>query len=481
MDMYKKYKLLIALTISAFLMGFAPAGLAQSGDNKKVTIAVAAFGTSQYYYPSLRENLGTTLINELVNNDRFTVVDRSRVNAAIEEQGFALTGFVDGATAAKTGRLLGAQFLITITPLEFNEKQTGLTRFFNPSRFIGSTNLSSYRAKVKFNLQIIDATTAEITFSKQFNSDHTEVGMSSYGGWIDLDGFRSNAMPKAVEKGMKTAVSEIVQKIGSVKPVLVATPGSPENAKICSIPLSAKNKRIMVVIPETHITQRIPDPAGETEVIKRLVAEGFNVIDQSQIAAIRDREKVLAAVNNSQAAAALGVEFRADIIIIGQAFSEFSSRQGRLVSTRARVEARAIQTDTARIIATDGKFGTGVDVAEFVSAKGALRNAGGEWADYFLSQMCESAAGTAVSTSGVEVMISNISWEQLGQFAKNVEKVSGVRKLNKSMTLNVARLDIQFDGSAEQLADAISFGKFAQPRVNVIGVSGNKIEIEITK
>ncbi|MBK8465328.1 MAG: hypothetical protein IPL32_05810 [Chloracidobacterium sp.] len=478
-----RFSNVIRLVLVVCCLASVTTARAQSGGNGKVTIAVTSFGTSEYYYPSLRQNLGAALVNELVNNGRFTVVDRARVNAAIEEQGFGLTGFVDGPTAAKTGRLLGAQFLITLTPINFSEK-SGRVCSFCP-RIPGIDRYaSSYSAKVKFNLQIIDSTSGVIVFSKQFNADQTAFGMNSYGsgGWLDIDGFRSNAMPNAVEKGMKNAVLEIIQKIGSVKPVIVATPVPPETtAKECAIPLSAKNKRIMVVIPETHISQRIPDPAGETEIIKRLVAQGFNVIDQSQIAAIRNREKVLTAINNPQAAAALGVEFRADIIIIGEAFSEFSSRQGRFVSTRARVEARAIQTDTARILATDGKFGTGLDVAEFVSAKGALRNAGGEWADYFIGQMCESSSGSASSTSGVEILISNISWDQLSQFARNVERIAGVRKVSKSMTLNVARLDIQFDGSTEKVADAISSARFGQPRVNIIGVSGNKIEIEIAK
>jgi hypothetical protein len=300
-------------------------------------------------------------------------------------------------------------------------------------------------------------------------------------------------MQQAVDQSMKEAVSALVEKIGTAAPVQAAqTTVVPPSALDCS---RFTRSRIMVVIPEIHITQRIPDPAGETEIIKKLVGQGFNVVDQKQVAAIRDREKVLTAIKNPQAAASLGAEFGANIIIIGEAFSELASRERNMVSTRARVEARAIQTDTARILAADGKFGSGLDIAEFVSAKTALRNAGGQWADYFISQVCQAAgpdnfasAGTggpvaSMQTpsvgSGVEVLVSNVTYAQLKQFTDRLEKIPGVRGVEKKLTGNVARVDVQYDGAAEKLADAISETKFGLLRVNIVGLSGSKIEISI--
>ena len=38
-----------------------------------------------------------------------------------------------------------------------------------------------------------------------------------------------------------------------------------------------------------------------------------------------------------------------------------------------------------------------------------------------------------------------------------------------------------YDGNAEKLADAISTAKFGLMRLNIVGLSGNKIEISVAK
>lgn len=117
-----------------------------------------------------------------------------------------------------------------------------------------------------------------------------------------------------------------------------------------------------------------------------------------------------------------------------------------------------------------------------------MRNAGTQWADYFIAQICQapltngvvSSTSEAVSSS-VEILVSNVSFAQLKQFSDRLEKISGVKSVEKKLTGNVARVDVQYDGSAEKLADAISETKFGLLKVNIVGLSGNKIEISIGK
>lgn len=88
--------------------------------------------------------------------------------------------------------------------------------------------------------------------------------------------------------------------------------------------------RIMVIIPEYHMIstrnpdperrrenrQEVPDPAGETEIIKNLIAAGFKIVDQQQAAKIRYNDQVKAAINgDTQLASQIGLEYDAEIII----------------------------------------------------------------------------------------------------------------------------------------------------------------------
>jgi len=456
---------------------------AQKETRRRPTIAVLGFENRQYYYSNVNRELSDALINELLKSEKFTVVDRARTELVVREQIGELTGTVDPASAAKIGGMTGAQYLIVGSLNEFKQTEKrglGIIDTVLPGSV--KSRLVTYRASVRFTLQIIQSTTAEIKFSQSFKQDISEPGLSGGGGLFDLPTSNSNAMQKAVENAMTEAARVIEARLASATPPPAPIPPTPSAGQpsVCDPSSAIRSKRIMVVIPEVHLGQRIPDPAGETEIIKKLLGSGFNLVDQRQIAAIRDREKVLTAVKNPQAAVALGVEFGADIIIIGEAFSEFGSRSNGLISTRARVEAKAIQTDTGRIIAADGKFGTGLDIAEFVSGKTALRNAGTQWADYFLSQVC-NAQEVSPASSGVEILVSNVRYEQAGQFADLLEKVAGVRKVDMTLTGNIARLNVQFDGPAKRLADAISKSRFGLLRVSIIGLSGNKIEMEIGK
>lgn len=149
--------------------------------------------------------------------------------------------------------------------------------------------------------------------------------------------------------------------------------------------------KIMVVIPEEHIGRKVPDPAGETEIIKKLIEKGFEVVDQGQVKRIRQSQRVASALKDNKAARDLGKEFEADIIIIGEAFSEFAKRmEAGMVSCRARVEARAVRTDTGRILAADGRHGSALDISENIAGKRALQDAGSELADYFIQQIIKN-------------------------------------------------------------------------------------------
>ncbi|MCY7374415.1 MAG: CsgG/HfaB family protein [Pyrinomonadaceae bacterium] len=459
--------------------------IAQTPTNRKPVLAVIEFEVRPQINRAVGREMSDLLVNALLESQRFTVVDRAKTKEIQDEQIKVLMGSVDPATGAAIGKLTGAQFLLLGSVTEFKEKESKLGIFGKTLGIPGADKVVSYQAIVKFNLRVINSTTGEIAFSKDVEKKVENTGLSGDGSVLGVtvsDSFESKAMRNAVEQVMQEAVATLVERVGStIAPSNTVAETSVNSSVDCSRVIGAKAPRIMVVIPEIHITQRIPDPAGETEIIKKLVERRFNVVDQKQISAIRDREKVLVALKNPAAAAALGIEFGADIIIIGEAFSELAARQGNLISTRSRVEARAIQTDNARILAADGKFGSGLDIAEFVSAKTALRNAGSQWADYFVTRICQAPDAKTEIASGIEIVIASVNYAQLKRFADTLETIPGVSGVEKKLTGSVARITVQYSGSAEKLADAITEAKFLTLRVNIVGLSGSEIDISIAR
>ena len=116
---------------------------------------------------------------------------------------------------------------------------------------------------------------------------------------------------------------------------------------------------MFVSIPERHFGGPTVDPAAETELNIILQKAGFVLVDGK----------------SSQ---------KPDIEITGDAFSAFGMRKGNLISCKSRVELKAHDKKTGKLIAIDRQTSVAVDVAEQTAAKTALQNAAGEIAERLL-------------------------------------------------------------------------------------------------
>lgn len=122
-------------------------------------------------------------------------------------------------------------------------------------------------------------------------------------------------------------------------------------------------------VSERHIGQATIDPAVETELSRICEALGFKVIDRLQ-----------------------GNKAEADILLVGSGFSQFAARHGDFTSVRARVELKAIEQKTGRVLAVDRQTAVAVDLAELVAGKAALQEATEKLASRLLPEMLKPKA-----------------------------------------------------------------------------------------
>ncbi len=240
-----------------------------------------------------------------------------------------------------------------------------------------------------------------------------------------------------------------------------------------------RNPKIAVYIPEHHIQYRIPDPAGETAVVKALIAAGFsNVTEVGSRLNISNPLKMTAA-EMTQAANQLGV----DIMIVGEAFSEGvgdpaqwapGRQRSGMQACRARVEAKMFIVKTGQIIAADGKFGSGVDNSESIAAKKALANAGQQMGEYFVEQI----TGMYTSRQSIEIIVIGAAFQKVNLVQQAIGNVRGVKSCNlSSYEGGKAIFSVMYSGSPQNLFKEIQAATDAD--LNLVSLNYNTLTIQV--
>jgi hypothetical protein len=122
----------------------------------------------------------------------------------------------------------------------------------------------------------------------------------------------------------------------------------------------------MIMIEERNLGTYVVDEA-ERVITEYLMEMGMEVVDAELIRTNVDRDKALQAMNASpRSAAAVGLQFGADIVLVGKAISKGSAEQIKETAFRsyqASVSIKAIRTDTAEILAVENRDAAKIHVA----------------------------------------------------------------------------------------------------------------------
>lgn len=298
----------------------------------------------------------------------------------------------------------------------------------------------------------------------------------------------SVARAVAGSAGSKGDVVKLVLP-GDVR-ALLGSYGMSESGVATGQAVPAGGASIVVIIPETQLTRPVPDPAAETEIVKRLVEKGFNVVSQQKVRDIRYGDAVLGSLRDSAAAVRLGRDLGADVAIIGEAFSAFAGTlPSQMVSARARVEVRIIEIATGRILAADAREASAADTSEEIAGKKALAKAASELADYFVPQLLSllspkqgsAQVGPQTVSRTTEVVLRSIgSYGQLREFENVLRQVRGVVGAErKSFSDGVARIEVTGSMTPAGLADTLFEQQFGLFEIDITYVDETRLEVRI--
>lgn len=328
----------VALIAALALAGGAWAQ--EKAAQEKIVVAVLNFETGAKEISQYGEQIPDLLTVFLSNEPNYQLVERAKIKHIFEELALGATGVVDEATKAKIGNMTGAKFIITGRAMVVG-KQLYLT-------------------------------------AKVMSTETSRVGAKMVKAGLDAE------LDASVRKLADELTAYLAENAKSMQPKLVSD--QEIIAQLHKRLAGVKLPTFVVIIGERHVNRPIPDPAAETEVSFILKSIGATLISAKDDAVsdwVRDFLK------ESGKEVPKGLQ-AADIAIVGEGFSEYAATTEKLISCKARVEVKAVDTRTGKVLAVGRTTATAVDLAENIAAKSALQKGAAEIAAKLIPEAVEA-------------------------------------------------------------------------------------------
>jgi len=330
----------LALKILASLCGLVVAANLAAAD--KTVIALNPLSASGDLSEE-KELISEIMQSELSSSQSVTIVERESLLKALREQKLSEQGMLDPSSAKKIGQILGAKFFCS-----------GIVR--------------SSGAKTVAIVKIVDVETSVVKMT--YAETEGKAGATDVG------------------KSLARGVEKIVGEFNLEKALAEKAPQEDSGKKI---PAEWPRPSVMVVIPEIHIAQeRVIDPAAQTEIVKALLDANFKVIDSEYALMMRlDASNAQGIFSDKKTLADYAAKKGADVLIFGEAISEFGANLDQFKGCRARVEIKAMNAKTSELLLSDSAYGGASDLGEIVAGKKAIQEAAKKLAAQALYPLAE--------------------------------------------------------------------------------------------
>jgi curli biogenesis system outer membrane secretion channel CsgG len=229
----------VCFAILAAALSLVPVAAQQpvpQGDRRKVAVldfnyatvmnsVQAVFGTNQ----DIGKGISDLLVNQLLADGTYRVIERAALDKILKEQNFSNSDRADGNSAAKIGKILGVDAIITGDITQFGRddqnRSIGGGGLSNWGARYGLGNVGTKKAKavVEITARVIDVNTAEILASATGHGESARSGTDLLGGggsWGGAGGGHvdmgsSNFGQTIIGEAVKGAVTQLGQNLDS--------------------------------------------------------------------------------------------------------------------------------------------------------------------------------------------------------------------------------------------------------------------------
>ncbi len=303
--------------------------MAQTTLSAKTVVAISEI-TASPDFSSEQQTVSDVMQAELSMSENITLVDRKQLHEALKEVQLGEQGMVSPESAKQLGKIVGAKYFCW-----------------------GKISKSGDKNMVIVKIIDVETTVTKLAYAQmQDKKDAVEAG-----------------------KALAANLEKLIMNFNADKEK-EARVIAEEKAKK-EIPADLKRPVVTVIIPEMHVRHvNLIDPAGENEIVKKLIDNKFKVIDSEYTVMMRkDPSNASGIFKDKKTATEYAAKKGADVLIYGEAVSELGATVGEFKGCRARVELKAIRTSDGEIILSDSTYAGDTDLSEVIAGKKAIQKA----------------------------------------------------------------------------------------------------------
>ncbi|MFL6302743.1 MAG: CsgG/HfaB family protein, partial [Candidatus Sulfotelmatobacter sp.] len=210
----------------------ASSAFAQQDQKRRVAVLDFGYGTVMTSVQSLfgtnqdvGKGISDLLIDKLANGGTYRVIERQALDKILKEQNFSNSDRADSSTAAKIGRLLGADTIIVgdITQFGRDDRNTNVGSIVNrwDKYGLGKVGVKKAKAVVAITARMVDVNTAEVLASVSGRGESNRSGtdlLGAGGGWGgggggSLDMGSSNFSQTILGEAVGSAVTQVASQL----------------------------------------------------------------------------------------------------------------------------------------------------------------------------------------------------------------------------------------------------------------------------
>jgi len=225
-----------------------------------------------------------------------------------------------------------------------------------------------------------------------------------------------------------------------------------------------------------------------TEMTSLLAAKGFELVDKAQLETVLAKDQTRQALGgNDAAAAALGVNFGAQYVILGKAVAQDAGEAypgSGLKSIQASLQLRVIQTQTAAVLGSVVKNAVSAHMSPLTGATNAFQDAARQAAEeYLVNAITNSFQDFLNNGAPIKLQVTGIKsfadYKAVAEAVETLPQVASSKREGWNKAGGIVALDLRFKGTSEELAMALDGRALGPRKLEVTDFAPQRVDCQL--